>query len=104
MNDLDARIAACLGWTKIQKSINRQSSFVGIDPSGAMCYLTAYSADLNEMHALEEALTDEEWVDYITSLVIATKATFSTEFSKRMVHANAEQRAEAWLKVKEVKG
>ena len=64
--------------------------------------LPNYLNDLSLMYSAEESLTDEQWVDYIEQLEAVTHTDgwpiMTDSEQRRMIHATAEQRSEAFLR------
>lgn len=83
INDLNRRIATVLG---------------------ATFALYDYARDLNHMWQLEEELSGSEWVEYSEHLIaVLNGKPGGGILTQYIIHATAQQRAEAWLAVKEGK-
>lgn len=95
----ELRIAVCraIGW-KRQKSTNPDFDWVWIEPNGGgYCYaLPELSLDL--MHELENGLTDDEYRQWLNHLIESRNKDCIPLC--RCHSATAEQRAQAWVKLK----
>lgn len=106
MNHLNELIALELGWRDLRPAmegfslVNPTGRPTGIPPGELRTYVPNWAGSLDLMHELEIVLRHDEidWEHYVEALadIIGIPAR------GRLVHATAEQKALAWLKVKGV--
>jgi len=112
-HDLNKRLAEIVGKTSLDERIARVKGYRhvglvngepwGMDPERQEGFyrLPKWSSSLDLMHELEEEFTQEEWRDYLHSLDSLDITGGGKPWYRHLISANAEQKAKAWLKVKE---
>jgi len=89
-DQINAEIAKACGWTEVNAT-HRSGKAPNSDYVGSE-FIPDYCSDLNAMHEAEKVLTNteqEEYWDFLWNMA-------GSEFE--LCHANARQRAEAFLK------
>lgn len=69
-------------------------------PQKALFLIPKYESSLDAMHAAEEALTDREWPSFEHDLCRIVGWTPQNREGKRVLHATAAQRAQAFILTK----
>lgn len=99
------RIAEILGWTEVECYEDPIIKSLGLAPGEDgrnFCPPPEYCADLNACHEMEKALSGDDWRDYAAMLWLYDTTLKDGDWMiKSRTHATAEQRAEAFLRVKD---
>ena len=117
--ELDGRIAVALGWKDIKPTIFAVGGdSTGIPPGELRTYVPRWSSDLNVMYELVNrlndgsgelqryqhalmAIVDRDYVYVHAGSLFANLGAMGTLELHDYMEATAEQKATAWLKVKE---
>ena len=88
---INTAIAEACGWTDISQYTQAVDGWYGYEPeNGPHSQIPNFCNDLNAMHEAEKMLNSEQWVAYGKEL--SRLGVFP------MVHANAKERTEAFLR------